>query len=99
MQLHARAPRRTPRNHPRPPAPAPAPPHRLRTRTRSGLLAIQRGEQFLDHLILPSRVLDAVAAAMFVAGGIYALIESTKDEEVLIDREIASHTVVTTRLS
>jgi putative Ca2+/H+ antiporter (TMEM165/GDT1 family) len=46
--------------------------------------------------ILPSAVLDVVVAAMFVAGGVYALVEGTKDEEVLIDREIASHTVLTT---
>ncbi len=46
--------------------------------------------------ILPARVLDGVVAAMFVAGGIYALREGTKDEEELIDREISSHAVVTT---
>jgi Ca2+/H+ antiporter, TMEM165/GDT1 family len=46
--------------------------------------------------VLPSRVLDAVVAAMFVAGGIYALLEGTKDEEELIDKEIKSHRVVTT---
>ena len=33
---------------------------------------------------------------MFVAGGIYALLEGTKDEEELIDQEIKSHRVVTT---
>ena len=46
--------------------------------------------------VLPSRVLDAVVAAMFVAGGIYALREGTKDEDELIDKEITSHRVVTT---
>ena len=46
--------------------------------------------------VLPSRVLDAVVAAMFVAGGVYALLEGTKDEEELIDTEIKSHRVVTT---
>jgi putative Ca2+/H+ antiporter (TMEM165/GDT1 family) len=46
--------------------------------------------------VLPSRVLDAVVAVMFVAGGVYALVEGAKDEEALIDREIASHTVLTT---
>jgi len=46
--------------------------------------------------VLPSAVLDVVVAAMFVAGGVYALVEGTKDEEVLIDRETASHTVLTT---
>jgi putative Ca2+/H+ antiporter (TMEM165/GDT1 family) len=46
--------------------------------------------------VLPPRVLDVVVALMFVAGGIYALIEGAKDEEDLVEREIASHTVVTT---
>jgi putative Ca2+/H+ antiporter (TMEM165/GDT1 family) len=46
--------------------------------------------------VLPSRVLDAVVAVMFVVGGVYALREGTTDEEALIDREVASHTVVTT---
>jgi Ca2+/H+ antiporter, TMEM165/GDT1 family len=46
--------------------------------------------------VLPSRVLDALVAVMFVVGGVYALKEATPDEEALIDREIASHTVVTT---
>jgi putative Ca2+/H+ antiporter (TMEM165/GDT1 family) len=46
--------------------------------------------------ILPSRVLDAVVAVMFVVGGVYALVEATNDEEGLIGREVASHAVVTT---
>jgi putative Ca2+/H+ antiporter (TMEM165/GDT1 family) len=46
--------------------------------------------------ILPSRVLDAVVAVMFVVGGVYARREGATDEEALIDREVASHTVVTT---
>ena len=46
--------------------------------------------------VLPSRVLDVVVAAMFVAGGVYALLEGSKEDDELIDREIASHTVVTT---
>ena len=46
--------------------------------------------------VLPSRVLDALVAVMFVVGGVYALREGTTDEEALIDREVASHTVVTT---
>ena len=46
--------------------------------------------------ILPARVLDAVVAVMFVAGGIYALLEASKDEEDLIEKEIKSHRVVTT---
>jgi putative Ca2+/H+ antiporter (TMEM165/GDT1 family) len=46
--------------------------------------------------ILPSRVVDVIVAAMFVAGGVYALLEGTKDEEDLVEREIASHTIMTT---
>jgi putative Ca2+/H+ antiporter (TMEM165/GDT1 family) len=46
--------------------------------------------------ILPSTVLDVVVAVMFLAGGIYALREGTKDEEELVEREVPSHTVVTT---
>jgi Ca2+/H+ antiporter, TMEM165/GDT1 family len=46
--------------------------------------------------ILPSRVLDVVVAAMFIAGGIYALFEGARDEEPLIQREVTSHTVLTT---
>jgi Ca2+/H+ antiporter, TMEM165/GDT1 family len=46
--------------------------------------------------VLPSRVLDALVAVMFVVGGVYALKEGTPDEDGLIDREIASHAVVTT---
>ena len=46
--------------------------------------------------ILPSTVLDLVVAAMFLAGGIFALREGTKDEEALIEKEVRSHTIVTT---
>jgi len=35
-------------------------------------------------------------AAMFLAGGIFALREGTKDEEALIEKEVRSHTIVTT---
>jgi Ca2+/H+ antiporter, TMEM165/GDT1 family len=44
--------------------------------------------------VLPTRVLDVVVAVMFVAGGVYALLERTEDEEVVIDREIASRPCV-----
>ena len=78
--------------------------------TRGKPLAVRVGAAaaFLVHVViataigvalfrvLPSRVLDAVVAVMFVAGGIYALLEGTKDEEDLIDKEIKSHRVVTT---
>jgi putative Ca2+/H+ antiporter (TMEM165/GDT1 family) len=46
--------------------------------------------------VLPPRVLDAVVAVMFAAGAVYALREGIKDEEQLIDREVATHTIVTT---
>jgi Ca2+/H+ antiporter, TMEM165/GDT1 family len=46
--------------------------------------------------LLPHRVLDAAVAVMFVAGGVYALLEGVEDEEALIDRELASHKVMTT---
>jgi putative Ca2+/H+ antiporter (TMEM165/GDT1 family) len=46
--------------------------------------------------ILPTAVLDLVVAAMFLAGGIFALREGTKDEEELIEKEIASHKIATT---
>ncbi len=43
--------------------------------------------------LLPHRALDAFVAAMFVTGAILALREATKprDEQVIIDREVASH--------
>jgi putative Ca2+/H+ antiporter (TMEM165/GDT1 family) len=46
--------------------------------------------------ILPSEVLDVVVALMFIAGGIFALRESGKDEEELIEKEVESHKVATT---
>jgi putative Ca2+/H+ antiporter (TMEM165/GDT1 family) len=46
--------------------------------------------------VLPPRVLDGVVAVMFLVGAVYALREGTEDEEELIEREVASHTVVTT---
>ena len=46
--------------------------------------------------ILPTAVLDVVVAAMFLAGGIFALREGTKDEAELIEKEIASHKIATT---
>jgi putative Ca2+/H+ antiporter (TMEM165/GDT1 family) len=46
--------------------------------------------------ILPSEVLDVVVAIMFLAGGIFALREGNKDEEELIEKEVASHKIATT---
>jgi len=80
--------------------------------TRGKPLAVRVGAAaaFLVHVViataigvalfrvLPSRVLDAVVAVMFVAGGIYALLEGTKYEEELIDKESKSQRVVTTAL-
>jgi Ca2+/H+ antiporter, TMEM165/GDT1 family len=47
----------------------------------------------LFHLV-PHRVLEGVVAALFLAGAIYALVESSEDEVELIARETASHTQV-----
>ncbi len=46
--------------------------------------------------ILPTAVLDVVVAVMFAAGGIFALREAGRDEEELIEKEVAAHRVVTT---
>ena len=46
--------------------------------------------------ILPSEVLDVVVAVMFLAGGIFALREGNKDEEELIEKEVATHKIATT---
>lgn len=40
--------------------------------------------------VLPTRAVDAVVAALFFAGGVYALVESGRDETALINREVAS---------
>jgi putative Ca2+/H+ antiporter (TMEM165/GDT1 family) len=47
--------------------------------------------------LLPHRATDAIVAALFLAGAIYALREGFKDETELVEREVASHrrTVVT----
>jgi putative Ca2+/H+ antiporter (TMEM165/GDT1 family) len=80
----------------------------LATRGKPRFVWVGAAAAFLVHVViattigvalfrvLPPRVLDAVVAAMFVAGGVYALLEGTKDEEELIDKEIKSHRVVTT---
>jgi putative Ca2+/H+ antiporter (TMEM165/GDT1 family) len=80
----------------------------LATRGRPLAVWIGAAAAFLIHVViattigvalfrvLPSRVLDAVVAAMFIGGGIYALREATKDEQGLIDTETKSHRVVTT---
>jgi len=46
--------------------------------------------------LLPERAVDAVVAALFLLGAVYAWRESAKDETQLIRREVASHAVVTT---
>lgn len=46
--------------------------------------------------LLPHRVLDGVVAAMFLFGAIYAYREGTKDEEELIEHEVAGHKVAVT---
>lgn len=46
--------------------------------------------------ILPKRVLDAVVAAMFLFGAVYAWREGIKDEEDLVEKESSKHGVVLT---
>ncbi len=47
--------------------------------------------------VLPPRAVDAVVAALFLAGALYAYLETRRDESALIDREVATRrrTVVT----
>jgi Ca2+/H+ antiporter, TMEM165/GDT1 family len=49
----------------------------------------------LFHL-LPHRAVDGVVAGLFLAGAGYAWLEGTRDEEQLVEKEAASHTVVVT---
>jgi putative Ca2+/H+ antiporter (TMEM165/GDT1 family) len=49
----------------------------------------------LFHLV-PHRALEGVVAALFLAGAIYALLESSEDEVELIARETATHRQVAT---
>ena len=46
--------------------------------------------------LLPHRVLDAVVAAMFLFGAIYAWREGAQEEEALIEKEATAHGVVLT---
>jgi len=43
--------------------------------------------------VLPKRALDAFVAAMFVLGGVLALLEARKarENEAIVEREVASH--------
>jgi putative Ca2+/H+ antiporter (TMEM165/GDT1 family) len=41
--------------------------------------------------IIPHRLLEALIAAMFIVGGVLALVEANKDETELVAREAASH--------
>jgi putative Ca2+/H+ antiporter (TMEM165/GDT1 family) len=80
----------------------------MAARGRPGSVWLGAAGAFLVHVViattigvglfrvLPHRALDAVVAALFLAGAVYALIEGTNDEEALIEREIATHKVVTT---
>jgi putative Ca2+/H+ antiporter (TMEM165/GDT1 family) len=46
--------------------------------------------------VLPHRAVAGVVAVLFLLGAVYAWREGTKDEEELVEREAATHTVVTT---
>lgn len=78
----------------------------LATRGRPALVWLGAASAFLVHVViastigaglfhlLPHRAVDAVVAVMFLGGALYALLESARDEEELIEREVASHKVV-----
>jgi len=40
--------------------------------------------------VLPPRAVDAVVAALFLAGAVYAFLETRRDESALVDREVAT---------
>jgi putative Ca2+/H+ antiporter (TMEM165/GDT1 family) len=77
----------------------------LSTRGRPAVVWLGAALAFLVHVViavtvgvalfhlLPSRVLDAVVAGMFLVGGALALREAAKarQEEELVDKEVASH--------
>jgi putative Ca2+/H+ antiporter (TMEM165/GDT1 family) len=77
----------------------------LSTRGRPAVVWLGAALAFLVHVViavtvgvalfhlLPSRVLDAVVAGMFVVGGALALREAAKarQEEELVEKEVASH--------
>lgn len=77
----------------------------LSTRGRPALVWLGAAAAFTVHVaiavtigvalfhLLPHRVVDAIVAAMFFGGAVLALREARKerDEEGLIDREVASH--------
>jgi len=46
--------------------------------------------------ILPKRALDAVVAAMFLVGAVYAWRESSKGDEEVVEKEASKHGVVMT---
>ena len=46
--------------------------------------------------VLPRQAVDAVVAAMFFAGAVYAYVEGERDESRLIQKEVASHRRVVT---
>ena len=46
--------------------------------------------------VLPRQAVDAVVAAMFFAGAVYAYVEGQRDESRLIEKEVASHRRVVT---
>ncbi len=46
--------------------------------------------------LLPTRVVEAVVSGMFLVGAVFAWVESGKDEEEVVEHEVASHRRVVT---
>jgi Ca2+/H+ antiporter, TMEM165/GDT1 family len=80
----------------------------LATRGRPRAVWLGAAAAFLVHVViattigvalfalLPHRVVDGLVAVLFVAGAIYAFVESQRDESRLIEKEAASHRRVIT---
>lgn len=75
----------------------------LATRGRPRAVWLGAAAAFLVHVViattigvglfalLPHRVVEALVAALFLGGAIYAFREGSRDETRVIDREVASH--------
>jgi Ca2+/H+ antiporter, TMEM165/GDT1 family len=80
----------------------------LATRGRPRSVWLGAAAAFLLHVViattigvglfalLPHRAVDGLVAGLFLAGAVYAFIESGRDETKLIDRETTSHRRVVT---
>ena len=78
----------------------------LATRGRPLLVWLGSAGAFLVHVViattvgagllhlLPHRVTQAAVAVMFLGGAVLALVENARTEEELIEREVATHKVV-----